>query len=116
MMNPQYVLLVPWTVMDSLSCIVLFLASLFGWWMRRQTLAPDIFGFVSSLTGENPHFDLETGDGCILSGLERGRLLDNVKIKIGGVANKTEAVGRIGLSHIAEGCEAGGLKKKGKYG
>jgi hypothetical protein len=113
--DPQFRLSVPWVVMDFLSCLVLFLAALFAWWLRRRTLAPDIFGFVSSLTRENPHFALETGDGSHLSGLDRARLLGNVKVKIGDVAGEKEAVGRIGLSHVAEGYEAGRLKKERKY-
>jgi hypothetical protein len=113
--DPQFKLSIPWVVMDFLSNLVLFLAALFAWWLRRRTLAPDIFGFVSSLTRENPHFALDTGDGSHLSGLDRARLLGNVKVKIGDVAGDGETVGRIGLSQYVEGYEAGKLHKERKY-
>jgi hypothetical protein len=113
--DPQFKLSIPWVVMDFLSCLILFLAALFAWWLRRRTLAPDIFGFVSSLTRENPHFALDTGDGSHLSGLDRARLLGNVKVKIGDVAGHGETVGRIGLSQYVEGYEAGKLHKERKY-
>jgi hypothetical protein len=113
--DPQFLLSIPWAIIDFLSCLVLFLAAVFSFWLRRKTLAPDIFGFVSSLTRENPHFALETGDGSTLSGLERARLLGKVKVKIGDVAGDREEVGRIGLSHVADGYEAKRLQKERKY-
>lgn len=112
--NPQYILSIPWMVMDFLSCMVLFFAAIFSWWLRR-TLTPDIFGFVSSLTRDNPNFAMETGTGSMLSGLERARLLGKVKAKIGDVAGDTEAVGRVGLSHVVEGFKAAKLQKERKY-
>lgn len=112
--NRQYLLSIPWIIVDFASCLVLLGASIFAYWLRTRTLAPDIFGYVSSFTRENPHFDLPTENGSTLSGLERARLLSDVRIKIGEF-RLDDGVPRIVVSHGVEGYEAVGLTKVGKY-
>ncbi len=48
--NPHYVLSIPWIVIDLTSCKILFMAEIAAFWLRKRTLAPEIFGYVSSLT------------------------------------------------------------------
>jgi hypothetical protein len=79
-----------------------------------RTIAPDIFGYISSLTRENPHFALATEKGSALSGLERARLLGNVKIKIGEYTHE-DGLPRVVVSHVTEGVDVGTLKKEGRY-
>lgn len=95
--EPKYVLSVPWVVVDLISCFILLAAAVFAFWLRRRTLAPDIFGYVSSLTRDNPHLHLPDG-GSTMSGLERARMLKHVRIKLADVANDS-GVGKVGLSY-----------------
>jgi hypothetical protein len=113
--NQQYRISIPWIAVDFISCLVLLGASIFAYWLRTRTLAPDIFGYVSSFTRENPHFDLPTENGSSLSGLERARLLGNVKIKIGEYKQGGDQLPRIVVSHGVEGYEAERLTKVEKY-
>lgn len=99
--DPQYRISVPWIIADFISCAILLVAALASFWLRRRTLAPDIFGYVSSSTRDNPYLDLPEG-GSTLSGLDRARLLKNVKIKIADVSANHEEAGRIGVSHSRE--------------
>jgi hypothetical protein len=95
--NPHYALFIPWIIVDFVSCKVLFAAAIACFWLRKGTLAPDIFGYVSSLTRDNPNLHLPDG-GTTLSGLERAQLLKDVKIRIADVG-PSEGVGRVDLSY-----------------
>lgn len=95
--EPQYRLSIPWVIVDLISCQILLLAATLAMWLRKRTLAPDIFGYVSSLTRDNPHVNLPDS-GSTLSGLERARMLKNVRVKIADVAGE-DGVGRVGLRY-----------------
>jgi hypothetical protein len=97
MFNPQYSLSIPWVIVDLISCKILLAAALMASWLRRRTLAPDIFGYVSSLTRDNPHLSLPEG-GSTMSGLERARALKKVKVRIADVADEN-GVGKVGLRY-----------------
>jgi hypothetical protein len=79
--SPQYVLSVPWLVIDFISCAVLLVAAFWSTRLRQKTVAPDVFGYVSSMTRDNPHIPLPEG-GTTLSGVERTRAMRNVRVKI----------------------------------
>lgn len=83
--------------MDLISCKILLAAALVAFWLRKNTLAPDIFGYVSSLTRDNPHLNLPEG-GFTMSGLERARTLRKVKARIADVADEN-GVGKVGLRY-----------------
>jgi hypothetical protein len=42
--SPQYVLSIPWVVVDLLTCIIVLCAAIVSCWLRVHTNAPDIFG------------------------------------------------------------------------
>ncbi|KAK5084761.1 hypothetical protein LTR05_005839 [Lithohypha guttulata] len=90
-----------WVPIDFISSAILLAAAIASWWLRTKTLAPDIFGYVSSLTRDNEHVPLPT-EGSMLSGIDRARMLKNVKVKIGdlgaGPSTHEGNVGRIGLA------------------
>ncbi|OAP57142.1 hypothetical protein AYL99_07879 [Fonsecaea erecta] len=96
--NPQYSLSWPWLVMDIVSNVVLLATAVAALWLRKHTLAPDIFGFVSSLTRDNPHLNLPEG-GSTLSGIERSRRMKKVRVKIADVGEHS-SVGRVGLTQV----------------
>ncbi|KIW77566.1 hypothetical protein Z517_10012 [Fonsecaea pedrosoi CBS 271.37] len=111
--NPQHALSWPWLAMDIVSNMVLLATAMGALWLRKHTLAPDIFGFVSSLTRDNPHLNLPEG-GSTLSGIERSRRMKMVKVKIADVGEDS-SVGRVGLTQVDGFEEAKDLEKGRTY-
>jgi hypothetical protein len=97
--DPHYAVFWPWIAVDFVSCFILLIAAIAACWLRMQTLAPDIFGYVSSLTRDNQYLGVPDS-GTTLCGMERARLLNKVKVKIGDVSNPEEPTGRIGLAQV----------------
>lgn len=96
--EPQHILSWPWLGADIASNCVLLIAAILSFWLRKHTLAPDIFGFVSTLTRDNRNFAMPEG-GSALGGIDRARRMKHVKVKIGDVGSgrSEEGVGRIGI-------------------
>ena len=92
--DPRYHLNVAWVIADLMSNTILLAAAIVSFWLRKHTLAPDIFGYVSSLTRDNPTIPLPAG-GTTLSGLDRARLLKNVRVCIADVGS--DGLGRVTL-------------------
>jgi hypothetical protein len=111
--NPQYILSFPWITVDILTCSILFFAAAASFWLRIQTVAPDIFGYVSSMTRDNPHMGLPDG-GSTMSGSDRARALKHVRVKIAHL-NGDSGVGHIGLAATRHDLEMGRLEKKRHY-
>ena len=109
---PQYRINWPWMVVDFVGCVVLLAAASAAVWLRRRTLAPDIFGYVSSLTRDNPMINLPKG-GSTLNGIDRARMLRGVKVKIADVGGN-DALGRVGLAMKNESSENVAELRKGK--
>lgn len=76
---------------------------------RSLTLAPDILGYVSSFTRDNPY--LEPNGASHFDGLERARSLQSLRITIGDV-NPGSDVGHIALT-ASEGVQR--LRKNKLY-
>ena len=96
MWDPHYELSLPWTIIDIITSCVLLGAAVLSIILKRRTVAPDIFGYVSSMTRDNPHLLLPEG-GSTLSGVERAKALRKLKVKITDL-NEEGEVGRIGLA------------------
>ena len=69
---------------------ILVCCTLAGALLDYRTSSPKIFGYVSSLTRDNPYFDQPTG-GSVLDGLKRSKILRDVKVRIQDVAGEEEA-------------------------
>ena len=95
--NPHDGISISWIIVDLISCKILFAAAMTSFWLRKRTLAPDIFGYISCLTRDNPELHLPVG-GTTLSGLERAWLLKDVRIRIADIG-PSEGVGRVGFSY-----------------
>lgn len=100
--DPHYAVSWPWIAVDIVSCAILLVASIIACRLRVKTLAPDIFGYVSSLTRDNQYLQVPD-NGTTLGGIERARLLKGVKVKIGDVSGPHESVGRVGLAQVGSG-------------
>ncbi|CAO2657462.1 Nn.00g035880.m01.CDS01 [Neocucurbitaria sp. VM-36] len=64
--------------------------------LKRKTLAPEMFGFVASMTYENRFVDIPEG-GSTCDAMERARLLKDVEVHIGDVRG-SEEVGHIAFA------------------
>jgi hypothetical protein len=64
--------------------------------LKRKTLGPEMFGFVTSMTYENPFVKIPDG-GSMLDAMERARLLKDVEVSVGDVRGD-EDVGHIALA------------------
>ena len=85
-----------WTAILVIASSALLLCGVCGTIAKYMTRGPDILGYVSTLTRDNPYIDLPPG-GCTLDGLERARLLINMKVKMQDVAAEEE-IGHIAFS------------------
>lgn len=94
--EPQYHLSIHWLMIDMLTCIILFIVAVFSFWLRSRMVAPDIFGYVSSMTRDNPHLILPDG-GSTMSGIDRARALKDVRVKLTDLHANSD-VGRIRLT------------------
>lgn len=95
--DPHCAISIRWVILDILACNLLLVSAIHALRYRKRTIAPDIFGYVSSLTRKNHDLDIPDG-GPTLSGFERARLMKHVKIKIADVSADGN-VGRVGLRH-----------------
>ncbi|KAA6409996.1 MAG: hypothetical protein FRX48_06610 [Lasallia pustulata] len=102
-LQPVYVSNHPWAIMLLIASLVLFICGIYGAILKCRTVAPDVLGNVSSLTRDNPYVPLP-GGGTALDGLERARLLKDLKVRLQDVTPGDP------LGHIALGCMAACLK------
>ncbi|ETS82477.1 hypothetical protein PFICI_04353 [Pestalotiopsis fici W106-1] len=70
------------TLLIIISCILL-LVSLASFTLGTMTLAPDILGYISSLTRDNPF--IPGNEASHQHGLERAKALNNMKVIVGDV-------------------------------
>lgn len=68
---------------------LLFLTSMASLLLGTMTLAPDILGYVSSLTRDNPF--AQNDEASYLDGLDRAKALNNLKVAIGDVGCQSES-------------------------
>ncbi|KAJ9656988.1 hypothetical protein H2198_004588 [Neophaeococcomyces mojaviensis] len=98
--EPNYAISTPWIIVDIISCSILFVAAIVAFWLRKHTEAPDIFGYISSMTRDNPMLDVPGGSA--LGGMERSRMMKHVKVKIGEISQGDGRYGRIGMTYVAD--------------
>jgi hypothetical protein len=91
--SPSYALSIPWIVVDLITCTILLFAALASFWLRTRTTAPDVFGYVSSMTMDHSEMNLPQ-DAHNMSGVERSRAMGKIKVKIAEIDDE----GRIGLA------------------
>ena len=72
---------------------VLQACAIVGLILKYMTIAPDILGYVSTMTRDNPHTKIGVG-GNTLDGLERARLLHSMKVQLAD-STKDQAEGHV---------------------
>jgi hypothetical protein len=56
--------------------------------LKYTCAMPEILGFVFTMTRDNPYIPLPEG-GSALRGIERARLLGNMRVRLGNVKTRT---------------------------
>ncbi|ODH47455.1 hypothetical protein GX48_06430 [Paracoccidioides brasiliensis] len=98
-----------WFAVFLVISIMLQILALASFALKRIMLAPDILGYVSSYTRDNPHAPVSAASAQ--DGLARARLLKDVRVMLGDV-RAAEQVGHI--SFVTEGDTSVGRLKKGR--
>jgi hypothetical protein len=109
-----FILVIPWIVLDFITCTILLLAAIISVWLRLRTVCPDVFGYISSMTRDNPHIPVPVG-GSTMSGTERARAMKHVRVKIGELEKQDGAPGHIGLALEHPEIPMDRLRRKGEY-
>lgn len=78
------------------ACVLLFSAAVAGIALKTLTPTPDVLGYVSSLTRDNPYVEVPKG-GSTLDGIERSLMLKDLQLQLGDVAPETDRAGHIAL-------------------
>ena len=86
-----------WAAILLLASLLLFLLGMYGALVRYSLRGPQVLGYVSSMTRDNPYVTLPLG-GCQLDGMERTRLLRDMKVQLQDVAPRYK-IGHIALSN-----------------
>jgi len=68
-----------WVGLTAATSIILLLCGIAGMVFKYVDKVPDILGYVSTMTRDNPYFEDPVG-GDAMDGLERARVLKHVQI------------------------------------
>lgn len=88
-----------WLIIFIVASTLLLLSALAGLFLKSIIVAPDILGFVSSLTRDNPHVHLPSG-GSALSGEDRAKMLRDLPVQLADVEEHRD-FGRIALVSLS---------------
>ncbi|KAF2270982.1 hypothetical protein CC78DRAFT_573352 [Lojkania enalia] len=85
-----------WLALLWVAAGTIFITGTISLWLKRKTLGPELFGFVTSMTYHNHYFKIPEG-GSRLDAMERARLLRDVDVYVADVRGN-EDVGHIALA------------------
>ncbi|KAH9868436.1 hypothetical protein J1614_007508 [Plenodomus biglobosus] len=85
-----------WLSLLMVSSTAIFVIGGASWILKQRTLGPEMFGFVTSMTYENPWIKIPRG-GTTLDAMERARLLKDIDFHIGDVRGNDD-IGHIALA------------------
>jgi hypothetical protein len=89
-----------WLATFALAILTMLITAVTGVIFKHRVVGPDILGYVSTLTLDNPHIIFPSG-GTTLGGMDRARLLKDVGVTMGDICGLDE-VGRIALTSPGE--------------
>lgn len=102
-----------WLGLLMASSVALLTLGILGTVLEKRCRAPDIMGYVSSQTYDNPYVILPPG-GSAMGAMERARLLRDVRVKIGDARHK-EDVGHVVFATLDGKGDIGGLDMEKYY-
>ncbi|PVF95156.1 hypothetical protein CPB86DRAFT_788341 [Serendipita vermifera] len=74
-----------WVISAFVASFAMLSVAMTGILLEKQVITPDIYGYVSSMTRDNPHFPLPP-TGCTLEGTKRAVLLNDVFVRFEDVS------------------------------
>ncbi len=77
--------------------VVFFAAAVGGIVFKSLVIGPEVLGYVSSLTRDNPYVRVPVG-GSSLDGMKRTKLLRGLRLTMKDVAGETATVGHVAIS------------------
>jgi hypothetical protein len=75
----------PWVISAFLASLAMFIIAITGIILDIRVIGPDVYGYVSSMTRDNPHFPMPP-NGCTLGGIDRAVLMKDVVVRFEDVA------------------------------
>lgn len=109
----RYVCSKLWLSILIIATAILIIGGLISVYLQYTCLGPEVLGFVSALTMNNPYIHQPQG-GCTLHGSERTRLMANMKVGIVDVAGDKD-IGHIAFSSMTGPHPVRLLEKKRVY-
>lgn len=100
-----------WLSFYFISCLLFLAAVICGFVLKTIAVAPDILGYMSTLTKDNTHVRMAEG-GTSMWEIQRSGLLRNVRARLGDIE---EEGGGVGFVAIASGENARKLERKKLY-
>ncbi|TVY65524.1 hypothetical protein LSUE1_G008057 [Lachnellula suecica] len=88
-----YFVFYSWLSIFFISTLVMLAASIVGVIYSRRTIVPDYLGYVSSLAKESPYIRMPDV-GVNMDGMDKARLVKDVKVRLGDVSPIEEGRGR----------------------
>lgn len=101
-----------WLMVFLLANLIMMGASIASVYYSRKTILPEYLGFVSSLAKESPYIRMPDV-GVNMDGMDKAKLLKDVKVRLGDVSDVEEGRGMIGRLAFAR-LEDTATAKKGK--
>lgn len=105
--HPVYICSWAWLTVYCIGIAVMFTAALLSIYCAFNTTIPDILSYCSTLTRDSRFFNSATG-GSTLDGLVRAKILKDVEVRFGEVADQSEnsLSGRDGFQNAVRGDQA----------
>ena len=96
-----YLAFYPWLITFLFCTTVMQVAAIFGVIYSRRTIVPDYLGYVSSLAKESPYIRMPDV-GVNMDGMDKARMVKEVKVRLGDVADEKGTVGRLAFARLNE--------------
>ncbi|KAK0708420.1 hypothetical protein B0H67DRAFT_590240 [Lasiosphaeris hirsuta] len=87
-----------WWAVFVVACLVMFVVACIGALLNWRTEAPDILGYVSTMTRDSPHVSVPEG-GSALDGTDRARLLKELRVQLQDVRPR-DGVGYLAVASL----------------
>jgi len=91
----------PWVIIFLLTTFAMLGSAIIGTVFSRNTVLPDYLGYVSSLAKESPYVRMPNG-GANLDGMDRARLMKDLRVRLGNVDEGRGEVGRLAFARLEE--------------
>ncbi|KAJ5707908.1 hypothetical protein N7488_007709 [Penicillium malachiteum] len=88
-----------WITAFILTIVLMMAASIITFYITTEILIPDVLGYVSSLTRDNPHIS-DSDIPVVIGGLQRTELLGSMALRMGDVSPRDE-IGTLGIGRLS---------------